>query len=270
MEIWQAIVLGVVQGLTEFLPISSSAHLILVPRLLGWPDQGLAFDAALHLGTLLAVVTYFARDLSQLAAGWLISVRERSLAHPYARPAWLLLLGSVPAGVAGLLIEDLVATVFRDIRVIGVTLILVAIALLVAERVGRGAKQLPEVSWQDALWIGAAQALALVPGVSRSGVTITAGLFRGLKRDAAARFSFLLGTPIIAAAGLLQTVKVARAGLPADERAGFAAGIIASAVVGYLAIALLLRYLRRNTLLPFVAYRVSLGLILLVWAASGR
>ena len=270
MEIWQAVVLGIVQGLTEFLPISSSAHLILVPRLLGWTDPGLAFDASLHLGTLLATVIYFGRDLGLLAVGWLTSIRDRSLAHPYARPAWLVLLGSLPAGLAGLLLEDLAATVFRDLRVIGVTLILLALALLAAERISRGVKQLPEVTWQDSFWIGVAQALALVPGVSRSGATITAGLFRGLKRDAAARFSFLLATPITAAAGLSQILQVVRAGLAPDERVGFLAGMIASAIVGYLAIAFLLRYLRRHSTLPFVAYRISLGIFLLAWLASGR
>ena len=270
MEIWQAVVLGIVQGLTEFLPISSSAHLILIPRLLGWADPGLAFDVALHLGTLLAVVIYFGRDLAQLIAGWLASIRDRSFAHPYARPAWLILLGSLPAGIAGLLLEGLAETVFRDLRVIAVTLILLAIALLAAERISRGVKQLPEVTWQDSLWIGIAQALALVPGVSRSGATLTAGLFRGLKRDTAARFSFLLGTPVIASAGALQIYRVARTGLAPDERAGFAAGMIASAVVGYLAIAFLLRYLRQHSTLPFIAYRISLGIFLLAWLASGR
>ena len=270
MTVWQAIVLGIVQGLTEFMPISSSAHLILVPRLLGWADPGLSFSVALHIGTLVAVLIYFWFDLVQLAVAWLRSLRDRDFKDPYARLAWLLLLGTLPAAVAGFLLEEYAETVFRDLRVIGVTLILLAIILVIAERVTRGSKKLPDLSWQDSLWIGLAQALALVPGVSRSGATITAGLFRGLQRDAAARFSFLLSTPIVAAAGVQQFVQMARTGLPGNEQASFAAGMIASAIVGYLTIALLIRYLRRHSTLPFAAYRISLGILLLLLVTTGR
>lgn len=270
MNVWQAIILGIVQGLTEFMPISSSAHLVIVPRLLGWEDPGLAFDVALHLGTLVAVVIYFWSDLVQLLLDWLRSIRDRNLAAPYARLAWLLLIGSVPGGVAGVLLEKAAGEAFRDLRLIGAATIGLAVVLFIADRRGHGSRELPDLTWRDGLLIGAAQALALVPGVSRSGATITAGLFRGLKRDTAARFSFLLGTPLIAGAGLQQSLHIARTGLGGDSRAGFAAGVIASAIVGYLTIALLLRYLRRHTTLPFVVYRIVLGVFLISWVLAGH
>lgn len=268
MSILQAIILGIVQGLTEFMPISSSAHLIIVPHLLGWEEHSLTFDVALHLGTLFAVVIYFHADLRHLLLDWLSSIRDRSLKSPYARLAWLIILGTIPAGIAGLLFEDVIATTLRDVRVAGVTLILLGILLYIAERVGARKKALADLTWQDSLWIGIGQALALIPGVSRSGSTLTAGLFRGIRRDDAARYSFLLGTPIIAAAGLQQTVKVARAGLPPDERLTFIAGMISAAIVGFLTIAFLLRYLRRHSTLPFIAYRISLGIVLLLFFAG--
>ncbi|HEX2173401.1 MAG TPA: undecaprenyl-diphosphate phosphatase [Dehalococcoidia bacterium] len=270
MEVWQAIILGVVQGLTEFMPISSSAHLIVVPRLFGWPDPGLSFDVALHLGTLLAVLIYFWSDLVGLAIGWVQSLRYRSLEPANARLAWLIILGSIPAGLAGLLLEDVVETTFRDPRLIGVTLIALGVVLYAAERLGRGARTMEEIGWRDSLWIGVAQAFALVPGVSRSGSTLTAGLFRGLKRDTAARFSFLLGTPVIVAAGGLQAYRVLQKGLAPAEQLSFAAGIVASGVVGYLTIAFLLRFLRTRSTMPFIAYRISLGIFLLSWVASGQ
>lgn len=269
MAIWQAIVLGIVQGLTEFMPISSSAHLIIVPAIFRWQDPGLSFDVALHAGTLVAMLAYFWSDLVQIAIGGIRSIWSRSLQPPHARTAWLIVLGTIPAVVAGVLLEKAVATVFRDVRIISVTMIGLAIALYLAERFARGIRDLSALTWRDGLVIGLAQACALVPGVSRSGSTLTAGLFRGLKREAAARYSFLLAIPITAGAAAQQMVKVARAGLPADERTAFAAGFLASGVVGFLTIAFLLRFLRTHSTLPFVVYRVALGILLIVLVASG-
>lgn len=269
MEIWQAIVLGMVQGLTEFMPISSSAHLIIVPAIFQWKDPGLSFDVALHIGTLAATLVYFWSDLIQIAIGWVRSLRHRSLQPPHARLAWLILLGTVPAVIAGALIEPFAESVFRDIRIISVTLIALAFVLFFVERTARGTRDLTDLTWRDSLFIGVAQACALVPGVSRSGSTLTAGLFRGLKRETAARYSFLMATPITFAAVAQQMIKVARAGLPPDERAAFVAGIVASGVFGFLTIAFLLRFLRTHSTLPFVIYRVALGILLFGLVAGG-
>jgi undecaprenyl-diphosphatase len=260
-DLWQAIVLGVVQGLTEFLPISSSAHLILVPRLMGWRDFGLSFDVALHIGTLVALLAYFAPEWLRLARSFFpgagdISRTERRLAACIA-------LGCVPAAIAGVLLEKTAETIFRNPLVIVGPLIGVAILMGAVDRFCKHARSLDGVRWQDAVWIGCAQALALVPGVSRSGATITAGMAFGFRRDAAARFSFLLSAPITAGAALFKLRHLASRGLPADERLLFAAGILASGVVGYLCIAFLLAYLRRGSLLVFVLYRLALGAVLL-------
>lgn len=278
MDILQAIFLGIVQGLTEFIPISSSAHLIIVPWLLGWREPGLAFDAALHLGTLLAVVAYFWTDWLALAAGFLRSLDERHIgSDPKRLMAWLILIGSIPGGVAGLLLDDFVEGIFhnpdigqatRAMFVISGLVMALAVILWLAERLAHHNRSLESIGWRDALIIGLAQAAALLPGVSRSGATITAGLFLGLERAAAARFSFLLATPIIAGAGLKKVYDVARAGLAPGDQAAFAAGFLAAAVSGYLCIAFLLRYLQRNSTLVFVWYRIGLGVFLIVVALA--
>lgn len=260
-DLWQAVVLGVVQGLTEFLPISSSAHLILVPRLMGWRDFGLSFDVALHLGTLAALLIYFAPDWARLARGFRPGAGDITLAE--RRLAWCIALGCVPAAVAGVLLEKTAETLFRNPLVIVGPMIGVALLMGAADRFFKHVRQIEGVRWQDALWIGCAQALALVPGVSRSGATLTAGLALGFRREDAARFSFLLSAPITAGAALFKLRDLASAGLPPHDRLLFAAGILASAVVGYLCIAFLLAYLRRGSLLVFVLYRLILGVVLL-------
>ena len=258
MNITQAIILGIVQVLTEFLPISSTAHLILVPKLLGWEDPGLTFDVALHLGTLVALLIYFQRDWIDLVRSGIQYLRGRSKDPLF----FYIVLATIPAGLAGLFLEKLADRELRDVRVIALALIVLALILVLAELRGRKQKTLAQMSLADAMAVGCAQALALVPGVSRSGVTITAGLFRGMKRDAAARFSFFLSTPLIAGAAGKKLIDVLQEGLPSTAMSSFIAGILASGVVGYLAIKLLLRYLQQHSTFVFVYYRIALGIIL--------
>jgi undecaprenyl-diphosphatase len=262
----QAAILAVVQGITEFLPISSSGHLILLPRLLGWEDQGLTFDIATHIGSLLAVLVYFRRDLVPLAAA-----TPRLFTREALRPgtdAYLLLalgIGTVPAALAGLLLSDFVAGEARNPRLIACTAIGFGLLLGLADRVARGDRSLRDMRFGQVLLVGTFQAMALIPGTSRSGATITAGLFTGLDRPAAARFSFLLSVPV----GLLVTVKQV-IDLAAGAGAGVGAvalfvGFAVSAVTSFAVIAFLLRWLQRRTLTVFVVYRVALGLLLLAW-----
>ncbi|MCS7255761.1 MAG: undecaprenyl-diphosphatase UppP [Thermomicrobium sp.] len=278
MNVWQALVLGIVQGLTEFLPISSSAHLILVPWLFGWPEPGLAFNVALHLGTLSAVLVYFSRDLLTIARAWFTGLAQRRpLGSPEARIGWAVLIGSVPAGVVGVLLNDAIDQYFHSggggtlaIGLTAVLLMALGAALWLAERAGRRSRSLTEVGLRDGFLVGVAQALALLPGVSRSGSTITAGLFLGFQRAAAARFSFILGIPAIVGAGMLETMHLLRTGLPASERTLFVVGMAASAVTGFLAIAFLLRFLQRRSTAVFVLYRFLLGVFILVWLVAVR
>jgi undecaprenyl-diphosphatase len=268
-------VLGIVQGLTEFLPISSSAHLILVPRVLGWRDLGLQFDVAIHLGTLAALLIYFRADWVRLARGLLGGSGKAVPAE--RRLALAIVLGCVPAVIAGVKLEEWAEDTLRNSHLIAITMILMGLAMGAADRLGKRVRSLESLSWLDALWIGCAQALALVPGVSRSGVTLTAGMALGFRRDDAARFSFLLSAPITAGAALYELRHVLTGGLPPHERLVFGAGILASGLVGYLAIAFLLSYLRRGNLLIFVLYRLLLGALILLapslvgpyWIASG-
>ena len=259
-----AVVLGVVQGATEFLPVSSSGHLILVPRLLGWPDQGLAFDAAVHLGTVLALLIYFARELQRLAGG----ILARQPAD--CRLAAAVLLGSLPAGIAGLALQHAVETRFRSVTVVAASTILWALVLWWADR--RAARNrvgdLREVGIGPALVVGLAQPLALIPGTSRSGITLSAGLFAGLDRATAARFAFLLGLPVTVAAGLLEATALVGGASTGDGLGVIALGVGTSFVAGLAAIGFLVRYVQRRTLLVFVAYRIVLGLFLL-WFGRG-
>ena len=280
MELWQAIILGVVQGLTEFLPISSSGHLIIFPWLFDWDTGGLAFDASLHLGTLLAVLIYFRDELLRL-----IRVIPYALSKPlpilrgesgeddrdiWARLGLLIVIMSIPGGIVGVLFQDAIDEFFhtdetssRAIAVIATMLIVVGLAMLWAERVGSQQKQMTGITWLDSLIIGCGQAVAaLLPGTSRSGATITAGLFRGLTRAEAARFSFLGGVPLIAAAGLLSVVGAIQEGMNNNEDSNFFAGGAAVAIVGYLAVSGLIRYLQSQSTRVFVIYRVLFGLFL--------
>ena len=283
MTVWQAIVLGVVQGLTEFLPVSSSAHLLVVPWLLGWESPGLAFDAALHLGTLAAVVVYFWRDLLAMALALPRAIRRPRMilrsddpADVMPRLALLIALGTVPGLVAGLLGEEAIDAVYHPsgvapdavIVAIATAMIALALLLLAAERMARHVRMMDSLKLPDALIIGLAQALALIPGVSRSGATITAGLFRGLTRVDAARFSFLLGVPIVAAAGANGLLETLTSGLGAGQLGVFAVGLVASALAGFAAIWGLLRYLQRASTVVFIAYRIVLGVVLILLVLS--
>ena len=268
-QLVQAIVLGLVQGLTEFLPVSSSGHLIVVPALLGWHDafiDSLAFSVMLHIATLLALLIYFRSDWLRLIPAGLAALRDRSLRDdPDRRLAWLLVVATIPAVIAGVALNDAIETVFREPRLVAVTLVVGAAILFVADRVGSHSKGVDSISFPVAAGIGAAQALALVPGVSRSGISISAGLFAGLDREAAARFAFLLATPITAGAGLweLRKVVTGEAGVELPL-VPLVAGMLAALVSGLLAIALLLRYLRTHGLGVFVAYRLALALLVVV------
>jgi undecaprenyl-diphosphatase len=269
MTALQAVVLAIVQAVTEFLPISSSGHLILIPRLLGWPDQGLSFDVATHAGTLLAVLLYFWRDVTDLIVGFLTG-KPRSIHVDFApRPLALgIVLGTIPAGVAGLFFEDWIASEARNPLLIAGTAIFYGLLLGFADRRGEKYKDIASLGWPDALLIGIAQALALVPGTSRSGITITAALLLGFTRPAAARFSFLLSIPITAAACALDAINLIQGEVGSVQYAPMALGLAVSAVAGYAVIAGLLAWLRRQPLTIFVVYRVILGLGLLT--AFGR
>jgi undecaprenyl-diphosphatase len=272
MPLYQVVILAIVQGLTEFLPISSSAHLALAPWLLGWKDQGLSFDIALHFGTLAAVIIYFFKDwLQVIAQGLGISYGSDRELKQNRMLLWMLAAGTIPVGIAGLLLKKYAETTLRNPLVIGSMLILVGVLMWLAEYVATLKKDLGRVGWGDALAIGLSQALAVVPGTSRSGITITTGLFRDLTRPAAARFSFLLSTPAIAAAALKDFWDLHKqGGMPRDERIDFAVGIAVSAVVGVAVIALLLRYLRSHDLKFFVYYRIVFGIIVIALAILVR
>jgi len=250
----QAVILGIVQGVGEFLPISSSAHLVLVPWFMGWPWAGLAFDVALHMGTLVAVIAFFWRDWLVLAADGL---RGRSTKE--GRLFWYLVIATVPGALFGYFFEDYAETVFREPLVIGIMLILMGLFLWIVDTRAKNIKSLDNISFRDSLIIGISQALAIIPGVSRAGITMTAGRFLNLDREASARFSFLLSTPIILGAGVSQLPEISVAELDA----GFWLGVITSAVVGFLSIKFLLQYLTRHSFMLFVWYRLVLGLLVI-------
>jgi undecaprenyl-diphosphatase len=280
MPLYQAFVLAIVQGLTEFLPVSSTAHLWLVPWIMKWNDPGLTFDVALHAGTLVAVLLYFWRywlemikmvlGISGGRAGATASggvpgkAGSITLLGENRQLFWFLVIATIPGGIAGWLFERAADERLRSPLVVGPALIIVALLMWAGERVGSENHNLGQVGLWDSIIVGAAQAFAVIPGVSRSGSTMTAGLFRGMSRETAARFSFLLSTPLIAGACLKKGWEIHHSGLPADMRLPFLFGIIVSAVVGYTVIAVLIRYLERRTFTIFVVYRVILGVILLV------
>jgi undecaprenyl-diphosphatase len=262
MPIYQAVVLAIVQGLTEFLPISSTAHLVLFPWLLGWRDPGLMFDVALHAGTLVAVLLYFWRywlDMLRVILG--VGRPENPSLGENRRLFWFLVVATVPAGAAGWRLEHAAEEQLRSPLIIGAALIAVALCMWAGERFGTRQHDLGRVSFLDSLLVGVAQAIAVIPGVSRSGVTMTAGLFRGMTRETAARFSFLLSTPIIAGAVLKKGFEIRHEGLPPEMRLPFLLGVIVSGLVGYLVIAVLIRYLERRTFRIFVIYRLALGVV---------
>jgi len=268
MDVFQAIVLGIVQGLTEFLPISSTAHLRIVPAFLGWDDPGAAFTAVIQLGTMAAVLLYFRDDLWRIAIAWLRSLRDPEIRRTTdARLGWYIVLGTIPIGLFGLAFKDQIESGARDLRLIGAALIVLGLVLLWSERVSRRDRELDDLNTRDGVLIGLAQAAALVPGVSRSGATITAGLFLNLNRAAAARYSFLLSVPAVVLSGLFELRKVGGEGsAPALQTA---VATLLAFVVGYASIALLLRFLVRHSTGVFVAYRVALGVLVLALVAFG-
>ena len=267
LGLFQALILALVQGLTEFLPISSSAHLILVPALLGWPDQGVAFDVAVHVGSLIAVLWYFRGDLGRLWQGWLGSLQPRPLNQigqmtQEGKLAWGVLLGTIPVGLVGLFGGDWIELNLRSILVIALANISFGLLLGWADWRNRGARSEYQISWRDVAIIGLAQALALIPGTSRSGITITAGLMIGLSREGSARFAFLLSIPTIVLAGGLKAIELITEGLPIQIDL-LLIGIGVSAVSAYFCIDLFIRLLDRVGMAPFVIYRLLLGGVLL-------
>jgi undecaprenyl-diphosphatase len=284
LPIYQAVVLAIVQGIGEFIPISSSGHLILVRRLLGWnelsPAHELTFDVALHFGTLLSVLFYFRHTWFQIIraafGGKVVRFSEAGGSDANLTPEeqkdermllWFLAIATIPGAIAGKLLEHSAEDYFREhVVLIAGALIVVALLMWLGEKVSKLDKPLTRISFADSLLVGIAQAFALIPGVSRSGSTITAGLFRNMTRDAAVRFSFLLSTPIIAGAVLLKAHELHKEGVPAGMQAPFIVGIIVSALVGYAAIAWLIRYLQTNSLKAFIIYRIIAGIVVIALA----
>jgi undecaprenyl-diphosphatase len=269
LDFLKAVVLGLIQGLTEFLPISSSAHLRIFPELFGWGDPGAAFTAVIQIGTELAVLIYFRKDIWRIGSAWV-----RSLFNPAwrgsedARMGWFVIIGSLPIVILGILLKDVIEEDFRSLYVIGTTLIVMGIVLGIADRVSRNDRSIHRMTWQHSVYLGLAQAMALVPGVSRSGATISMGRFLGYEREAATRFAFLLAIPAVVGAGVFELKEI-----PGGDNAyGPVPTLVATVVsflVGYAAIAWLLRFVTRRSYLPFVIYRVLLGAFTLVLAAAG-
>jgi undecaprenyl-diphosphatase len=260
LDIIHIIVLALVQGLTEFLPISSSAHLILVPHLTDWPDQGLAFDVAVHVGTLTAVVAYFRKEVSKMFVAWFASLGGSHTED--SKLAWAVLIGTIPVGLAGLMFQGYISEHLRSPMVIAMTTIIFGLLLGMSYCKGGQNRDEHAITWKDILVIGVAQAIALIPGTSRSGITITAGLFMGLTGQAAARFSFLLSIPVIVLAGGLETIEYLEVSSIEDMN-DLLIGALVSAVSAYLCIHYFLRLLDRIGMTPFVFYRMALGLLLL-------
>ncbi len=280
MTIFQALVLGIVQGFTEFIPISSSAHLIIVPWLFQWNEPSLSFDIALHLGTLVALIVFFARDWGRLIRTGIASIVERKIGDdPQRRLAWLVLIACIPGGIAGVLFESKIEELFHQpntpispwaMIVMAVIIVLLGTILYIVERVAKHRRTLNHLTLKDSLIVGFSQALSIFPGISRSGSTITGGLSTGLRREDAARFSFLLAAPLIAGAGLLSIKdiydKIQAGAMANSEILIFVLGFLAAAVSGYLCIKFLLRFLQRNSTDIFVYYRWSLAVIIVIVA----
>jgi undecaprenyl-diphosphatase len=263
MTPFQAFILGALQGLAEFIPVSSSAHLVLAPWLFGWQDPGLAFDVALHVGTLIALLWYFRSEWLRLLSSALVVLRTRSLRGPEERRLAYLVIGTIPGGIAGILFERKADEAFRAPQLVACALIIMGILLWVVDVAAPARRSIQGMRWRDAVWIGVAQAFAIVPGVSRSGATITAGRALQLDREAAAVFSFLLSMPIIAGAAAHELPKLAHAGFTTPV----IIGMVTAAVSGWFAIAVVLRYVRRHSYGAFAIYRVVLGASVLALVA---
>jgi len=270
MSLLQSVVLGIVQGLTEFLPISSSAHLRIVPAIFGWEDPGAQFTAIIQLGTMAAVVIYFWRDLRDVTTTWFRSLTQPRLRSELnARMGWYLIIGTIPIVIFGFLFRHQIENGARSLYLMGTTLIVFGLILGAADYLGSKKRPVESVNRKDAIVVGLAQALALIPGVSRSGATITAGLIMGLDREAAARFAFLLSIPAILLSGLFELSKEIGSGSGSSGWGAIIVATIVSFVVGYASIAFLLKWLARHTLYIFVVYRVVVGVIILVLAGAG-
>jgi len=275
LTILQAIILGIVQGLTEFLPISSSGHLLIVPWLFNWhflldnPELNKTFDVALHLGTFVAVVIYFWREIGRLLSAWVRSMTRRSLADPEARLAWFLVVSTIPAAFLGVAFESFIEERLGKPWIIAIMMIVFALVMYTVDHLARLDRDLEALTWTDAILIGIAQTFALCPGVSRSGITMMTGMALRLDRESAARYSFLLSIPVIGGAAAYKGLQVAQDGLPAGTAAPFAVGIAAAALSGFAAIWFLLAYLRRHSFDLFVIYRIAIGVGMLILIISG-
>ncbi|MQA34579.1 undecaprenyl-diphosphate phosphatase [Modestobacter roseus] len=268
----EAVVLGLVQGLTEFLPISSSAHLRVVGEAFGWGDPGAAFTAITQIGTEIAVLLYFRHDIWRITKAWVRALHDREARGDHdARMGWLIIVGSIPIVVLGLLFQDSIETTFRDLRIVAIALVAFSLVLYVADRIGSTEREMTDLTVKHGLVYGFAQAMALIPGVSRSGGTITAGRFLGYSRQAAARYSFLLAVPAVLGAGFYQTYEALTGGTE-GEAVAWGPTILATVIafgVGLTVIAWLLRYLDRGSFTPFVVYRIVLGLLVLALVGAG-
>jgi len=268
MTILQAIILGIIQGLTEFLPVSSSAHLVLTPYLLGWkipPQEAFIYDVLVQVASLAAVIAYFWTDLMTILRAWLTGLFQgKPFADPQARLGWLLILATIPAGLAGLLVKHLVEQAFTSPVATASFLLVTAATLAAAEYFSRQKREMEQLNWKDALWIGLAQAVAIFPGISRSGATISAGMACGLKRPASARFAFMMSIPIMLAAGLLAGLDMVKGSGVMSKLPVFIPGLVASAIVSYFAIRWLLKYLAQHSLYFFAIYCATLGSLVLI------
>lgn len=269
VDFLQAVVLGLIQGLTEFLPISSSAHLRILPEIFGWGDPGAAFTAVIQIGTELAVLLYFRKDIWRIATTWIRSLYQPEYrGHLDARMGWYVIVGSLPIVVLGVLLKDVIEQDFRSLWIIGTTLIVLGLILGLADRIGGTDRQIKNLTMRHAIYMGLAQAAALIPGVSRSGATLSAGRLLGYDREAATRFAFLLAIPAVVGAGIFELKDIGQTDNPYGWGPTITATVV-SFVVGYAAIAWLLRYVSTHSYTPFVLYRVGLGALTLLLVAGG-
>ena len=269
LDFLKAVVLGLIQGLTEFLPISSSAHLRIFPELFGWGDPGAAFTAVIQIGTELAVLIYFRKDIWRIGSAWVRAIWDPAWrGHEDARMGWFVIIGSLPIVALGILLKDTIESDFRSLWIIGTTLIVMGVVLGIADRVGRNERAMGQMTWKHAVLLGLAQAAALVPGVSRSGATISMGRFLNYEREAATRFAFLLAIPAVVGAGLFELKEIPGGDNAYGPMPTLVATVV-SFIVGYAAIAWLLKYVSTRSYLPFVIYRVLLGAGVLALTAAG-
>lgn len=266
MGLLQAFILGIVQGATEFLPVSSSGHLVLVPAVLNWDNPSLVYDATVHLATMFAVVLVFWKDIRGIICSWCLQLRRgRPFDTVESRLGWWIILGTIPGVLAGLLLEKTFEELFSNTRAVGAFLLVTAVLLVLAELLGKRYRQLDSMSWRDSVLIGIGQAVAIAPGISRSGATMTVGILRGMTREAAARFSFILALPIIFGAWLFQLIDITRQGQLSGEIPALLMGFFTAGISGYLAIRWLLAYVRKHRLYPFAVYCVVIGILALIF-----